>query len=304
MTTGVQSQELVRELIGRLFESLIADTRRARGILSNAVPSIIKSFQDLQHQVHSQFGVIEALSRQLRGDDQQGGFVQTMRGIVDTFVSDLMMISKQSMRIVDRVGQMGHDVDSVISNVSEIEEMARTTRFIALNAHIEAHRSGAAGTTFRVVAEEVKRLAGDAHEFSGQIRVAIDRCRGRLNETRELVGVLASHDMNGAMSAQAGLVSTVEKINAANESLVVTLRTLDETVKTATRALQFEDILTQLLASIGDRIGQLQSVWLESLDAKGDGDALAPAFARHRDALEKQPGVSQRSLEAGTVELF
>lgn len=304
MTTGVQSQELVRELIGRLFESLIADTKRARGILADAVPSIIKSFQDLQHQVHEQFGVIEELSLQLRGDGHQGGFVQTMRGIVDTFVSDLMLISKQSMRIVERVGQMGHDVDSVINNVGEIEEMARTTRFIALNAHIEAHRSGAAGTTFRVVAEEVKRLAGDANEFSGQIRVAVDRCRGRLNETRELVGVLASHDMNGALSAQAGLVATVEKINAANDSLVVTLRALDETVKTATRALQFEDILTQLLTSIGDRIGQLQSVWLESLEAKGDGNALGAAFERHRQDLEKPQAVKQTSLDEGTVELF
>jgi len=304
MTTGIQSQELVRELIGRLFGSLIADTKRARGILAEAVPSIIKSFQSLQHQVHDQFGVIEALALQLQGDGTKGGFVETMRGIVDTFVSDMMLISKQSMRIVERVGQMGHDVDSVITNVTEIEEMARTTRFIALNAHIEAHRSGAAGTTFRVVAEEVKRLAGDANEFSGQIRLAIDRCRGRLAEARGLVGVLASHDMNGAMSAQAGLVATVEKINAANESLVSTLRALDETVKTATRALQFEDILTQLLTSIGDRIEQLQNVWLESLEAKGDGDALGVAFENHRQALEKPQAVNQTSLDEGTVELF
>jgi methyl-accepting chemotaxis protein len=301
MTTGAQSQELVRELIGRLFTSLIDDTHRARGILKDAVPSIIKSFQDLQTQVHSQFGVIESLSHQLKGNGDQGGFVQTMRGIVDSFVSDLVVISKQSMRIVERVSQMGGDVDQVITNVTEIEEMARTTRFIALNAHIEAHRSGAAGTTFRVVAEEVKRLAGDANEFSGQIRVAVDRCRGRLNDTRELVAVLASHDMNGALGAQAGLVATVEKINAANESLVTTLKTLDETVQTATRALQFEDILMQLLTSIGDRIEQLQAVWLGSLEG---GQSLDDAFAKHRTALEKPQAVNQTSLDAGTVELF
>ncbi|MFZ5444030.1 MAG: methyl-accepting chemotaxis protein [Myxococcota bacterium] len=299
MTANGNAPDLVRDSIRQLFEALISDVGRAQSVLRDAMPTILKSFQSLSAQVREQVAVIEGLSLQLRSGE--GGFISTMRGIVDTFVRDLVMISQQSMKIVDRVTLMGRDVDSVIVNVDEIEEMARTTRFIALNAHIEAHRSEA-GSTFRVVADEVKRLAGDAQEFSGQIRVAVDRARERLTETRELVAKLASHDMNHALSAQSGLLNTVEKVNEANAQLVVTLRSLEASVETATRALQFDDILMQLLSSIGDRIGLLQSVWLESLG--GDPDKLARAFERHRGGLEKKQPVTQSNLDAGTVELF
>lgn len=299
MSANSNATELVRDLIGRLFEGLINDVARAQNILRDAMPSILQSFQSLSAQVRDQVAVMEKLSMQLKGD--KGGFIETMRGIVDTFVKDLVMISQQSMKIVDRVTLMGRDVDQVLVNVEEIEEMARTTRFIALNAHIEAHRSEA-GSTFRVVAEEVKRLAGDAQEFSGNIRVAIDRARERLDETKTLVSALASHDMNSALSAQSGLLATVERVNEANAQLIVTLKTLESSVETATRAMQFDDILMQLLGSIGERIGHLQDVWLESLS--GDPEQLARAFERHRAGLEKKQAVTQTSVQAGTVELF
>lgn len=299
MTANGNATELVRDSIRQIFEGLISDVGRAQGILRDAMPAILQSFQSLSAQVRDQVSVIDQLSTQLKSSE--GGFIATMRGIVDTFVRDLVMISQQSMKIVDRVTLMGRDVDQVILNVGEIEEMARTTRFIALNAHIEAHRSEA-GSTFRVVADEVKRLAGDAQEFSGQIRVAVDRARERLNETRELVSKLASHDMNHALSAQAGLLATVEKVNEANAQLVVTLKSLEQSVETATRALQFDDILMQLLGSIGERIGLLQSVWLDSLG--GDPEKLVRAFERQRAALEKKQAVTQSNLDAGTVELF
>jgi hypothetical protein len=108
--------------------------------------------------------------------------------------------------------------------------------------------------------------------------------------------------MNHALSAQSGLLATVEKVNEANAQLVVTLKSLEQSVETATRALQFDDILMQLLGSIGERIGLLQSVWLDSLG--GDPEKLVRAFERQRAALEKKQAVTQSNLDAGTVELF
>ncbi len=301
------SADLVRTLIAGLFKSLADDTRRAQGLLRDALPQVVSNFQGLQNQVTEHVKMVEDLGRQLQGAGSEPGFISRMKVIIDTFVGDLVSVSQQSVRVVERVTFMGREVDSVTNNARRIEKMADTTRFIALNAHIEAHKSGDAGRTFRVVAEEVKQLAGDAQDFSRQIRDAIERCKLRLNETREMVGSLASHDMTVALRAQQGLIDTVKSIDDSNRALIITLRDLDGRVRESIRALQFDDILMQLLGSIGMRIEKLEAVWLESLPPQfSDEDAarLVKAFERHRGELEARQVVTQTSVEEGTIELF
>jgi len=53
--------------------------------------------------------------------------------------------------------------------VHTIERIARNTTMLALNANIEAARAGEAGLGFRVVAEEIKRLAQDTGAATRQI---------------------------------------------------------------------------------------------------------------------------------------
>lgn len=293
-------QSLLKSLISEQFGELLTDVERSRGIVRDAIPAILKAFKDLQIKLGEQTATLEALTTTMGEEGQEGGFLATMRGVVDSFVKDLVTISSQSMRIVERVNDMSADITSVTGNVTNIEEMASTTRFIALNAHIEAHRSGAAGTAFRVVAEEVKHLAGDAQNFSGQIRAAVERVERRLKETHELVAVLASHDLNGALSAQSRLVETVDSIRRTNESLFVTLKVLEQSITGATQALQFEDILNQLLVGIGERASRLRDVWLESLN----GEEVAELIEKNRAFFDKHTTVTQSSMNAGTVDLF
>lgn len=305
---GNLSADIVRDLIGSLFLSLAADTRRGQELLRDAIPTIVSNFQGLQKQVHEQVTMVDDLARQLEGDENHDGFIKTVRHIVDTFVNELVTVSQQSIRIVERVTLMGREVALVTTNVGEIDEMARTTRFIGLNALIEANRNGEAGKSFKVVADEVKRLAGDAEVFSRHIREAVERCQMRLNETREIVAILASHDMTMALNAQKGIMNTVVSIEATNQSLAKTLRDLDENVRKSIQALQFDDIMMQLLGSIGERIEHLRHVWLEALPVKmseADGGRLVAAYARHRDKLEAPQKVKQTSVNnSGTAELF
>lgn len=283
------SAGIVRDLIVRLFTSLVEDAQRAQSLLRDAMPKIVADFQGLQEQVREHVALVDQLATKLQGNEKQAGFVETMRVFIDTFVKDLVDVSQQGVRITERVTLVGHEVNLVIANVGEIDEMARTTRFIALNAHIEANRSGEAGKSFLVVADEIKRLAGDAEQFSSHIRDAVDRCQARLNETKSMVGVLAAHDMKVALSVQNGLVETVTSIDQANRSLRETLRSLDARVRSAIQALQFDDILMQLLTGIERRLSQLQNIWVDALPASmGSAEAvrLVDAYEKHKSVLE------------------
>lgn len=280
--SAADPNSLMKDLVTRQFDELIFEVERARGVVREAIPAITKAFGHVQTRVQDQFNQLMELTSQM-GEEGQSGFLSTMRGVVDSFVKDLVTISSQSMRIVERVNLMSGDIAQVMGNVANIEEMASTTRFIALNAHIEAHRSGVAGTAFRVVAEEVKHLAGDAHNFSGQIHAAVERFQTRLGETRELVATLASHDLNGALAAQSRLLETVDGIRRANESLIVSLKILEGAVNAALQSLTFEATLTQLHASVLERATRLRAAWLEVMNAS----SIEAALEKNRLLFEK-----------------
>lgn len=78
-----------------------------------------------------------------------------------------------SSSTVDQMRQEIEDLVAQIGRVSgvadQIDAIARQTNLLALNATIEAARAGEAGRGFAVVAGEVKALAGQTSEATGEI---------------------------------------------------------------------------------------------------------------------------------------
>lgn len=77
------------------------------------------------------------------------------------------------------------EADSVGEVVALIDEIARATSMLALNASIEAARAGAAGEGFAVVAREVQSLAT-------QTRGAAAEIAGRIDHIRVTIGAVAA----------------------------------------------------------------------------------------------------------------
>ncbi len=76
----------------------------------------------------------------------------------------------QAKGVMDSLAQATHQVEKM-STV--IDRIADQTNLLALNASIEAARVGEAGRGFAVVAQEVKRLATQASDATGQIQESV-----------------------------------------------------------------------------------------------------------------------------------
>jgi methyl-accepting chemotaxis protein len=304
-----ETEAALSQLVGHAFASLLTDVSRSRAILHEAVPGLIASFHGLREGLAAQSAELVEVSQQLQGTAGGAGFLAQMRTVLETFVSDLVTVSHHSIVLVQRVDALNVDVKQIVTHVGSIESMAKATRLIALNARIEAHRAGEAGQTFRVVADEVKTLADQAREFSGQIRDVVDRAHERLDAARTATVALASHDLTSVLEAQRGVLATVERLNATNARVSASLERFHANVDGAIRALQFEDILTQLLATIERRLGNVRDLWLQWLAAQGaDSPAqwteFATLLAKIRPELERASTVEQESMQTGTAELF
>ncbi|KTS37193.1 chemotaxis protein [Methylobacterium indicum] len=101
-----------------------------------------------------------------------------------------------------------------------ISSIADQTNLLALNATIEAARAGAAGRGFAVVAAEVKELAGQTAQATGEISSQIGEIQAATGQ---------------AVTAIDGIVARIEEISAVSASLAAALGQQDATTQEIVR---------------------------------------------------------------------
>ncbi len=81
---------------------------------------------------------------------------------------------------VNTLGRAAHEITKVTEVITEISEQ---TNLLALNATIEAARAGEAGKGFAVVANEIKELAKQTAEATGEIKAKIESIQNSTDDT-------------------------------------------------------------------------------------------------------------------------
>ena len=320
------------EFSGQIQE-MRGEVMRAQAIFSDAIGTLIGSFNHMNAQIHRQQQLgMEVVAG---AGDHAGGtnfhqFATTTSETLRQFVDSVVENSRIAMTLVEMTDRMTFQMRDVRGMLGEIEGIAKQTNLLALKAAIEAARAGEAGRGFAVVADEVRDLSGRTNHFSHQIRGSLGTIQATIEETEQAINKMAAQDMTFALTSKSDVEKAMVDIEGMNErtsQAVVELNQIahnvEQAVNQAIVSLQFQDMVTQLLGHVSRRLDLLDEVAAdESKMATALRDSRDPAqtlqvldgirqhieqvsekLAALKQGVQHNP-VAQTGFASGDVELF
>ncbi len=176
---------------------------------------------------------------------------------------------------MDQLGNAANAIGKVIETITDISEQVN---LLALNATIEAARAGEAGKGFAVVANEIKELAKQTAEATGDIKEKIEGIQGTTSTT---VGQIAeiTQVITDVNEVVANIATAVEQQSAATKEIATN-------VAQASTGIQ----------EVNENVNQSSTVSGGDLRRHRRGERL-----HERDVHQQRPGQPQRP---GTVPAF
>lgn len=329
-------RNLLREMasqFGRQLDAARGEISRVQTLLQDAINDLTTSFQGMHAQTEEQRNLTLAVTTGVNDGETEvrfDEFVRDTSSVMERVVDSVIGNSKLGMELVemtDKIAQHAQDVQAILS---EIGAIAKQTNLLALNAAIEAARAGEAGRGFAVVADEVRDLSARTSQFSQQINILMQSMQISVKETEMAIQGMASQDMTFALESKQQVENIIHTMERQNTTRIQAINNLggsaaavDMLVGKAITAMQFQDLVSQLLSHINQRIDALDSVMQElvSLGATLDQEArdhdAAAAVASLREEQARivatlrsiEPKtihnpVDQKAMTDGDIELF
>jgi methyl-accepting chemotaxis protein len=290
----------------RSFDVLRREIEETSRSIENSTQDISTGFRDLADSAGEQSRRVQEIIANANVVELDGERVPidrvmvAMQEILVDMVNNIVSLSKQAMRMVYLLDDVVQDVQDVEKFIGEIGEINQQTNFLALNARIEAARAGAAGTTFHVVAGEVRQLSSTTAALAERMRLSVGAVSRGVVRGYEILRTIADTDLSPQLlakeridSAMSGLIVQAEHFTAVLSDAVVASDTMTRNIGQIVTRLQFQDLAKQHFEHVIDGMMLMKS-GLEDL-----GTATSAAIGGAPTSVPDDRSVWLSGLAAG-----
>ncbi|MGM0419355.1 MAG: methyl-accepting chemotaxis protein [Thermodesulfobacteriota bacterium] len=135
---------------------------------------------------------------------------------------DARGVSENAVKKVEessgRINELGEAAKAIGKVVETITDISDQVNLLALNATIEAARAGEAGKGFAVVANEIKELASQTSDASGDIKNKIENIQQSSSETMDGISEI-SNVINNVNEIVTTIATAVEEQSTATQEI-------------------------------------------------------------------------------------
>ncbi len=111
--------------------------------------------------------------------------LQTVYSEIETLRNSVQKIEEEHKRYVEKFKVLHQEASNIMSLVEGIQNISEQTNLLSFNASIEAAHAGAIGAGFRIIANEVKKLAGNTKGTTEKIKQEVEKLTKSLVELED-----------------------------------------------------------------------------------------------------------------------
>lgn len=140
--------------------------------------------------------------------------INIARKNMDTIEQASVSVQEKSELLSSSTSQLVDNLSAIHQFVNDINAISSKTNMLALNASIEAARSGAAGAGFSVVATSMRNLAVDTKNASTEILELLDKLDGAIDEMKSAIKEVSDEQniQKEKSSELANQIMTIEQL--------------------------------------------------------------------------------------------
>ncbi|CAN7177550.1 methyl-accepting chemotaxis protein [Paenibacillus sp. LjRoot153] len=187
---------------GRITEEVVAAFQEITiGIESQAssINDITSAIQNVNETVEQTTAASNTMSSRSQDTARMTNEGKTQMEDLSLKINDITVIVTETSDIMNEVNEENVKIGNIVSTIAEI---ANQTNLLSLNASIEAARAGEHGKGFSVVANEIRKLAQNAHIASTDISEILGSIQAKVVKAAQKVAV-------GITAVESGKKSTV-----------------------------------------------------------------------------------------------